>query len=655
MAREENRYASDLAPEEIFNEAELVLARDQRKASGLSYPVYKGQTIAPMSSLTQRARTLKEGFAKKPAPYTGKLESVLNRPNTGASPQNIQDQLRMLGRRQQNFSEDQMLGALRNQFRESYNPRVDRFRRKGEKDLRRGQAEAESSFGDIGRASGTLEQSSNEQLVRTLKGLQAQKEARRKGLTGTLEEFGSQKHGHTNLVNKAAQNQFNQEANAPFTRMQMLRESLGPLQGNTALEVHPDIQDQAGRDALQGLRAYGVDTSGPVNEWAGKDRPSYLGQLVADLTPEIKASHSTLEGMNPKYKDTLYGKRKGLTRQLMGNESVGGQAMAAVPERMRGAVGALESEAKQKLKKDLAAISHQYVQANQYGSPQHIKAAEDRAREVSKATFGERNKLLQGSMKSELSLGHQGQIDNLRQLGLYGEHGQKEFSDVLGTVRDMNKLGSTKWGNEQAENEDLYKDYQNQAGWEWPHMKGAIAGEARRGALGDVFSGMQDRNISLDQLANLNTNYSELQKENAARVSDLDTRDKTISDLQKQLGVFNKQQERARVQQANDRERAEEAQRLQRLKGESGVYLNHWNQLMARKAEADRYYAPIPGHSRGVSMAHRDQLRSYPGSNFSAHILGHVEFRDQKTALAKEASKAGINPGTAFPGYWNLE
>ena len=556
MAVERSRYASNLTPEEIFDEAERVLGRDQRKASRLSYPVYRGQTIAPMSSLTQRARTLKEGFARKPAPYTRKLESILNRSNTGASQENIQDQLRMLGSGQKTFSEDQMLGALRKQFRDSYNPRVDRFRGKGERDLRMGQAEAESSFGDIGRSSAALEQSSNEQLVRTLKTLQAQKEARRKGLIGALEQFGSQKHGHTNLVNRAAQNQFNQEANAPFTRMQMLRKSLGP-RGNTALGVNPDIQDQAGRDALQGLRAYGVDTSAPTNEWKGEDRPSYLGKLVADLPPETLASHSTLEAMNPKFKDTLYDQRKGLTRQLMENESVGGGAMAAVPERMRGAVEGLESEAKRKLKKDLAAISHQFVRANQYGSPQHIKAAEDRAREVSRATFGERNKLLQDSMKSELSLGHQGQIANLRQLGLYGEHGQKEFSDVLGNVRDMNRLGSTKWGNEQAENEDLYKDYQNQAAWEWPHMKGAIAGQARRGALDDVFRGMEDRNISLDQLANLNTNYSELQRENAARISELDTRDQTISDLESQLNIQNN----TRIQ--ADRAEAAEVQRLE--------------------------------------------------------------------------------------------
>jgi len=152
---------------------------------------------------------------------------------------------------------------------------------------------------------------------------------------------------------------------------------------------------------------------------------------------------------------------------------------------------------------------------------------------------------------------------------------------------------------------------------------------------------MQDRNISLDQLANLNTNYSELQKENAARVSDLDTRDKTISDLRNQLGIFNKQQERNRLQQANDREKA--------------AYLNRWNQLMGRKAEADRYYAPIPGNTLGWSLSMSDMAHNhaYPGSNRGGHILGPSEFRDQKTALANEASKAGINAGTAFPGYWN--
>jgi hypothetical protein len=309
--------------------------------------------------------------------------------------------------------------------------------------------------------------------------------------------------------------------------------------------THPDIQAQSGKDALQALRAYGVDVSAPVGSWGdARTAPAtYKGQLMANLPPEILASHSTLEAVNPKFKDTSYDQRKALLRQLMTDRGVGQRAEEAVPERMRGAVEGLEYEAKQKLKKDLAAINNRFIQANQYGSPQHMREAERRAREVSKATLGERNKLLQESMKSELTLGHQGQLSNLRQLGLYGDQGQKEFGDTLSKIRDMNKLGSTKWGNEQAENEDLYKNYQNEAAWEWPHMKGVIAGNARSGALGDVFRGLSNRGIGLDQLAALNTNYSELQKENANRRAELDTRDSTINDLYKQLGVFNKQRD----------------------------------------------------------------------------------------------------------------
>jgi len=518
--RYEGRHVENLAPQQAFDEAVKVLGRDKRRYSGVNYPAYKGKTTAPMSTLTQRARGLRQGFAEKPAPYTRKLESVLNRPGTGISEQNIQGQTQRIAGEQQGFSDTQMLGALRKQFRESYNPNIDRFRGKGQGDIRSEANRAAEGFRDIGRTSGTLEKTSNEQLVKALKSLQSQKEDRRGALTGMLDQFGAQKHGYTNLANKASQNEFNEEANAPFKKMDMLREALRPLQGETELGVNPDRQSQAGIDALQSLRAYGVDLSSPMGQWSGKPNLAYQGQLIADLPAEISASQATLESMNPKYKDTLYEQRKNLTKKLMGSENISEQAMGKVPQRMRGEIESLESEAQNKLKKDLKSISSKFTRANQYGSPQHRKAAEDRAREISKATFGERNKLLQESMKSELSAGHKGQISDLRKLGLQGEHGQKEFGDVMSAIKDMNTLGSTKWGNRQAENEELYKTYQDEAAWQWPHMKGQIAGDARRGAFGNVYKGMPSRNISLDELSNLDTHYSENEKEIATARED---------------------------------------------------------------------------------------------------------------------------------------
>ena len=233
---------------------------------------------------------------------------------------------------------------------------------------------------------------------------------------------------------------------------------------------------------------------------------------------------------------------------------------------MQGQVSNLESEAQKRFKKDLAGINNQYIQANQYGSPQHMKSAESRAREISKATLEQRSKMLQDAMKSELSLGHQQQQANLKQTGLLGDQAQREYEDMLNKIRSTNNLGAIKFGNEQAENEDLYKNFQNEAAWEWPHLKGAIVKEARQGALGDVFKGLENRNVSLDQLAGLNTKYSESQKEAQAARRDLQTRDSTIADLQKQLGIFQTQQQKQQAQAAEAAKAAEEkAAKAQRL------------------------------------------------------------------------------------------
>lgn len=569
------RYASDLAPEEVLNEGSRILAQDRARFAGTNYPVYRGQTISPMSSLTQRARALQSGFNAKPAPYSGKINQVLNRPNQGISPQGIQGVLDTLGNQQQAFAQNGLSGILGNQFREAYSP--NRLLNKSSKDIGSNLNETARLLGDIQRSSNILEQSSNQSLVDRLRALQSQKQDRRNALVGSLEQFGTQKHGYNNLVNAVNRNSFDQESNAPFRRMDMLQNALGRLGQNIDPNVLPEIQNQSGKEALQALRAYGIDTNKPVSEWGNSRsaQPTYQGQLMASLPPEILASHSTLESVSPKFRGSQYEQQKALIRQMMGNPSIGDAAMEAIPERMRGQVSNLESAAQKRLKKDLAAINNQFIQAHQYGSPLHIKSAEDRAREVGKSTMEQRSKLLEDAAKSELSLGHQQQQANLRQVGSYGDQAQREYEEMLNNIRSTNNIGAIKFANEQGENEDLYKNFQNESGWEWPHLKGAIAKESRQGALSDVFQGMANRNISLDNLAALNTRYSESQKEAEAARAQLQTRDSTIADLQRQLGIFNQQQQanqaaetqrRVQQQQADEeRRRATETQRLSTL------------------------------------------------------------------------------------------
>jgi hypothetical protein len=640
------RYGADLAPQEVLDEVAKILAKDKSRLAGSNYPLYKGPTTAPMSSLTQRARTLKEEFSKKPAPYTKKLERVLNRSNEGVSPTNMAQQLAMLKQGQEDFNTNTMLGALRNQFRSSYEPRVPQFLDRSQQDINTGANKFSVGFGDLSKASGTLEQSSNQQLTETLKELQAQKEARREGLVGTLEQFGAQKHGHANLVNQAQRNLFNEEASAPYRRMELLREGVGPLTGNMGTDTHPDIQKQSGKEALNALRAYGVDVSKPIEEWdsARTAPPTYKGKLMADLPPEILASHSTLEAVSPKFKDTLYDKRKALLGQLMGDEGVGGRALANIPERMRGPIQALEEEAQRKLKKDMAAINSRFIRKNMYGSSRNVREAEERAQEISRATFEERNKLLEDAMKSGLSLEHQGQIGNLRQLGQYGEHGQKEFGDTLGNIKNMNKLGSTKWGNEQDENEELYKNYLNEGAWEWPHMKGAIASQARYGALGDVFRGMDRRSISLDQLAGLNTNYSELQKDHDTlrgerdrlRV-DLDTKNKIDADLARQRMAAEAQQEAQR--QAQRQAQQAEVQRLTALKDE---------QLLAPYRDKTIYNTPRMRQDI-ENLPYRDQggLSWHPAAHFLRNYTNSLTL--PSGALS---DTYGMTPSNTFNHYF---
>lgn len=653
------RPRGGLSPQQILERAAQLLRKDKQRLSRVGRPIYRGATISPMSSLTQKARGLKSRFSQEGAPYSGEMERVLSRSNVGMDPASIQSQLQSLGQRHSGFSEDQMLGTLRKQFRESYNPRTAGYRTGRQQDIASGISQASGNLGDIGRASGVLEQTGNEQFIQALKGLQAQKQARRKGLVGTLEQFGSQKHGHTNLMNRVAQNLFNQEAGAPQKRMDMLQQTLARLGPNAALGVNPDIQSAAGEEALQALRAYGIDTSQPPEAW-GENRMSplnYRGTLVAGLTPEIRASHSTAEAMDPEFKDKLSGKREALTSQLMGDEGIGAQALAGAPERMKGAIKGLEDEAKQRLDKDLEEISHKYVQANQYGSRQHLRAAEKRAREISKATLAERNKLLQETTKSELSLGHKGKISDLRQLGLYGDSAQREYASTIDAVRDMNRLGSEKWANEQEELRDLYRNYQNAAAWEWPHTRSNIARGARSEALDEVFRGLDARGISLDQLAALNTNYSELQRENAARMSELDTRDTTIADLQRQLGLFNEQKEQEqraedlrRQQQQQQQDQRDESRRLQGLQGSTNALQNRWNALMQRKEALRVYDMPV---GTGISQRQVDRFHehAYPGSGRGSNIINAFALRDQMRELGQEADRAGLEPKNIFSDY----
>lgn len=556
------------APEELTREAYKLLTREKARVGGLNYAPYKGATVSPMSSLTDRARNLQQQFAAKPAPYSNKIQSVLSRDNQGITPANVQGLLGQLQGEQRNFTQAAFLDKLRDEFRTAIEPRIGSFTGRIESDIGRYLPEAEGNLQNLAKISGNLESSRNRQTARTFQNLQADKQARQQALINNLQQFGAQKQAYNNMAIGADKAQFDREANEPYRKLQLLEQALRTTGVNPDEPLHPDLAKSQTEQIAQALRAYGVDPSKPSSQWTTSQSPRYTGQLVAGLPAEIQASGNILGRLEPKLRDNYTDQRKALTRSLLDNPSLSATALNNLNPAMAGRVSMLEQSAAERMQKDLEALGNQYIRLGQYKSPQHLKAAEERAAELNKGVLEARNKILQESLRDQLSLSHEEEIDKIKQLGQIGAQSHKGYGDLLKNIRDTNQLGATKFANNQAENEDLYKNYQNENLWQWPHMRAAARGEGmqsgmgegRSGALGEVFRGFGDRNISLDNLAALNTRYSEMEKEQPSGGAPITEAGEVIPQTNQELNT-QRQAETIREQQR----RTQEAERLRQL------------------------------------------------------------------------------------------
>lgn len=580
------------APEELTREAYKLLAREKARVGGLNYAPYRGPSVAPMSSLTERARTLQEQFAAKPAPYSGKIQSVLSRENQGITPANVQELLGQLQGAQRGFTQGPILSQLRSEFRSAIEPRIGGFTGRTESDIGRYLPEAQGTLENLAKVSGGLESSRSRQTARTFQNLQADKQARQQALINNLQQFGAQKQAYGNLGIEASKAQFDREANEPYRKLQLLEQALRTTGVNPDQPLHPDLAKSQSEQIAQALRAYGVDPSRPSSQWTTSQSPRYTGQLVAGLPAEIQASGNILERLDPSLKDSYTEQRKALTRGLLDNPSLSASALSKLNPAMAGKVSMLEQSGTERMQKDLEALANQYIRLGQYKSPQHLKAAEERAAEINKGVLVARDKILQESLKEQLALGHESEIDKIKQLGQIGTQTQKDYGDLLKTIRDTNKLGAEKFANQQAEIEDLYKNYQNENLWQWPHMRAAARnegmqvgiGEGRSGALGEVFRGLADRNISLDNLAALNTRYSEIERERDRYQQELLGAQEGLRAAQ--ASGQGLQEQLARYQQAEEAQRT--AQEQARIRSEQQAREEMQRQLeIQRKAEAE--------------------------------------------------------------------
>ena len=450
---------------DITEELKKLLARNRGSLAGSNYPVYQGRTNVPMSYLTQRKRQLEEGFRNKRAPYSDKIESILNRPAQGFSIEQINSLLGRVERGGQGVNENIGLKRLKKQFGENYANREARFAAKGQKDINRMLPTSQRAFEDIGEQARNLNQGFNENLANGLNNLSLDKKGRREGLVSILGELGNQKHAHSAMVNNALRGTFDREVQEPYRKINLLEDLIGRHGGRV-----DEDDDSPSADSIrssnkkileQGKRAYDSII------------PTYPGQLVAGLNADIDTSHSLAERLSPNYRDNFYDERKALRRDLIGRENIGTRAVNSLPEQIAPREENLDYETKQLIKKAHGRINADNVARGVYGSQSHIGEMERAAREIIASSHNNRSNLFQSGLGDNLKRFNINDRNDINRLESLSKFGSTEYNEILGKIKGLNESGTNKWANEQNKLNSDYNNYEDELDWQWPHMRAA--------------------------------------------------------------------------------------------------------------------------------------------------------------------------------------
>ena len=581
--------------EDITEELKELLARNRGSLAGSNYPAYQGRTTVPMSSLTQRKRELEEGFRNRRAPYTGKIESILNRPAQGFSQEQINSLLGKVERGGQGVNENIGLKRLKKQFGENYANREARFASKGQKDINRMLPMYRQGFEDIGEQARNLNQGYNENLSNSLNNLSLDKKGRREGLMSILGELGNQKHAHSAMVNSANRGTFDREVQEPYRKINLLSDLIsghgGRFDENADSAADYAIDESNKRILEQGKRAYNSDPS------------AYPGQLVAGLNADIDTSHSLAERLSPNYQDNFYDERKALRRDLIGRENIGTRAVNSLPEQIAPREENLDYETKQLIKKAHGRINADNVARGVYGSQAHIGEMERAAREIIASSHNNRSDLFQSNLSDNLKRFNINDRNDINRLESLSKFGSTEYNEILGKIKGLNEAGTNKWANEQNKLNSDYNNYEDELDWQWPHMRAANRGGTGSGrsphlnavsTLGSAGRNTHAQGLDLNTLRNqAPIAHSEVEREPRSQAPQVNNQQQFIE--AQRLVQEQAQREQVQREQAQRQEAAVVAER-QRLH-ELAQAANRENvrvqaQVAERmKAEQDRAYA----------------------------------------------------------------
>lgn len=442
---------------DLREQALAVINRDVGRMVSNQTPVYRGKTSVPMSSLTQKKRTLEDQFSNSPAPYSVEANSVLSRTPQGFNEEQKTSLLDILssGQRRVGNTGWRMMGK---QFGDRTDSRQTGFYNKFDKNLNKGLPLSRVGTDALSNDASSLDSEYNSGLGNSLNVLGNTEKAKRAGLTNMLGQFGNQQHIYSHLANSADKNKFYEELNAPKQKMKALYNIVNS--GGNPDSMGPYGEAAAVKVLEKGLNLYNSPT------------PTYNGQQLANVPEELAVSHRLLGDLSHDYNDSSREERDKLYGSLMGRENVGTRAIGDLPTIYDPQVNKLDADTKSLIKSEKARISMDHERKGTYGSQSHLSQTEDAINRIAKSRFGNRNNLLQDVLRGRMSSLNKSDMNDLNQLNSLGQQGLSEYQDVLGKISGMNQLGVDKWLNTQDELNQKRERFEEERNQEWPQGSG---------------------------------------------------------------------------------------------------------------------------------------------------------------------------------------
>lgn len=554
-------------PGEINEKAKQILMRDLARMGSLNYSPYPGKTLSPMSSLTQKAQEVEAMRAAKGTPYKNSLQAITARQPMGLEGPQRQGLLDDLRNRHGTFNTNITENRLNKQFGNSFDPLRAKYASRNLKDTNARLGETGADLNTLSEGLKGLESRRNATAFGAVNNSSLGKLNRQGGLVNTLNQFGTQKQGINNMHLTEAQAKFNAEKNDPHERLSNLQRAIA---GNADMD-HPDLAAVNGQNMVKALQAYGVDTNKPINEWGNGDSKhigTYQGKLIDPINQEMKESYKLAEEIDPKYQDRNYVQRKAIRKDLSSNNPANNptnQVIGGLNTQLDPKYGAIDNEAKRRAKEDMNRLNAKYIKQGTYGSQAHMQDAAGRMRQLNEGSLGARTDVLKKELNTGLATKYSNDIDKIQKLGQYDQSANTEFNDMLGDIKRTNTQGIEKWKNNNLGNEQLYKAYQNEKGYQQPRMLGNATNTGIDRGIGAGIGGMHqyfsNQGIDLNTISDLQGRYSNLEKE----LKEANNRIKNEGDFRNQQQAA---QQRIAQQQAADRQRALDAERMARERAE---------------------------------------------------------------------------------------